>query len=826
MSKHLNTLLLTFVSLVIIAGIGLYTFRTSILEALINDQLHKQDFPLQSLTVEEFSFNALRLHDLAAGNHKELRVDKFLVTWQLSELLAGKSVSVEISGLQVTLDLSGERPPVDAMQPMTSATGKNISIPWLPVLSLKDSAIRLHSAAGDMTVALSGSITQDRPGTQAIHLSAIASGSLGQAKSALSATLDMQGNIQGKVTIADGMLNLPEAKISRFSAEAAFALAAWQPQHIRTELALSGIQLPAQESAKPVSEQAGKNAAALTLRDAAIDHITLKGDIRGLADSWVGELDVDVDGGQLTAGTLNIQKMAVSLPIMLNFGQDTWRIGMRHPGQITLGKIESDYPVRLQNSPGLSISRADLELTKNPKGLILKHDIAVIPADLTLRAQREESAEVEIQIHPGKISLVGKLDVNQEYQGQFTLSEAAFSLPQSHLQLKDISATLHLNDAEIGNAADFAIGRLQHLAPEPLFAALSVSGNIRNTAVDEKPAVYTLNVTGGVPGLRYLQITGKHEPESGNGMLKAEIVPLSFSPGRLQPSALSPLLAQLEDVSGQISADAQFNWSTAGIHSSHGVFDLKNVSLTQEATKISDLNATLNVNNLLSPSSPPRQTITIRSIDPGVPLENLLVSYQIEGTNPPRIALEKAQFSMMHGMVSLEPTVINPAAVHSDMLIHINNIDLGAFFNLIQVDGLAGSGHLDGQIPLMLADNQVTIKNGHLAAKAPGVLHFKSEKASQLLASAGEEMNLLLQAMQDFHYTELSLDLDKPVTHDLVAKLSLLGNNPKVKDGQDFRLNIKLETDIDKILQTINHGYHLSHEILRSSFKLNKVTPR
>ena len=73
--------------------------------------------------------------------------------------------------------------------------------------------------------------------------------------------------------------------------------------------------------------------------------------------------------------------------------------------------------------------------------------------------------------------------------------------------------------------------------------------------------------------------------------------------------------------------------------------------------------------------------------------------------------------------------------------------------------------------------------------------------------------------MQDFQYTELSLDLDKSAAHGLVAKLSLLGNNPEVKDGQVFRLNINLESDIDKILQTINRGYSLSNEILRSTLR-------
>ncbi|TXI19702.1 MAG: dienelactone hydrolase, partial [Nitrosomonas sp.] len=124
-------------------------------------------------------------------------------------------------------------------------------------------------------------------------------------------------------------------------------------------------------------------------------------------------------------------------------------------------------------------------------------------------------------------------------------------------------------------------------------------------------------------------------------------------------------------------------------------------------------------------------------------------------------------------------------------------------------------------IPLIREKNQVAITNGQLAAKAPGMLHFKSEKASQLLASAGEEMDLLLQALQNFHYSELSLHLDKSLTHDLVAKLSLLGNNPDVKDGRAFRLNINLETDIGKILQTINQGYNLSHEILRGSFRVH-----
>ena len=820
MGKRLNSWLLALAGLVIIAGIGLYIFRHSLLETLINDQLRKQGIPVQSISVRDASLNSLLLRDLTLGTDEELHVDRILATWHLRDLLAGKSVSVEMSGLQVTIDLSGERPPLGSLQSMISSTGESVGMPWLPAVSLRDSTIHLHSALDDFTIALSGDIDQGQSGTQAIHFSAVISGPSGQTKGMLAATLDTEGNMQGKITVSEGMLNLPEAKISSFAGEAIFALAAMRLQHIRAEFVLSDINLPGEESVKPVSEQAGKSLAAFTLRDMTIGQITLKGDVHGSPNTWTGKLDLDVDGGQLTAGPLHIQRAFASLPMQINFAQDIWRMGLRNPGQITLGEIDSINSLGLKGPLGFSISQADFEWVKNLQGLAFKHHIVATPTNFTLLAEQEKSPAIEAQIRLGKIALSGRLDSNKKYQGQFAISDATFFLPQSHLQLKNMSATLHLGATETDKTADFAIGQLQHQVSDPFFEALSLSGSIKNRSVDGKVMLYSLNAVGGVPSSRYLRLTGEHAPESGNGMLKVEIAPLSFSPDSLQPGALSSVFAQLEDVSGLVSASAHFKWTKQGIRSSRGILDLQNVSFAHEAAKINSLNAKLNLSNLLSPSSPPQQTITIRRIDLGVPLENLLVSYQIEGADPPRIILEKAHFSMIDGMLSLEPTVINPAAAHSDIVIRVDNINLATFFDLIQIEGLTGTGHLDGNIPITLEDNQVTIRNSHLAARAPGILRFKSGKTSQLLAGTGEEMDLLLQAVQDFHYTELSLKLDKSVTHGLIANLSLLGNNPNVKDGQIFRLNINLESNIDKILDTINQGYSLSNEILRSLFRL------
>lgn len=770
MDKRLNTCLLVLAGLVIIAGAGLYVLRHSLLEAFINIHLHKQGIPVQSISARDVSFKAFLLQDLVAGTEEKLRVDKILVSWNLTDLLAGKPVSIEISGLQLALDLSGKRPLLGSLPPVISSAGEGAgTLSWLSALALRDSTIHLHSTAGDFTMTLSGGIDQDQRGAQKIHFSTIISGPSGQTRGMLAATLDTQGNMQGKITVSEGMLNLPEAKISSFSGEATFAFAAMRP-------------------------------------------------IDGSSDAGTGKLDLQVDGSQLTTGPLNIQRVFVSLPMQINLDQDTWRIALRSPGLIKLGKIDPMNTLSFPDSPGFSISQADFEWVKHLQGWVLKHDILVTPTNFTLLAEQEKSAAIETQIQPGKIALNGTLDADEKYRGQVAIKDATFFLPQSHLQLKHISANLYLGAAKTDKVADFAIGQLQHLAPAPFFEALSFAGSIKKKSVDEKPVVYSLNATGGAPGSRYLKFSGKHTFDS--GMLKVEIAPLSFSPDSLQPAALSPVLAPLEDVSGLVSASAQIQWCKQGISGGRGVVDLQNISFTHEAAKVNGLNATLNLSNLLPLSSRPQQIVTIRNIDPGIPLENLLVSYQIEGTDPPRIALEKAHFSMMDGLLSLEPTVIDPASVRSNLMIRVDSIDLADFFELIQIEGLTGSGHLNGHIPITVEDNQITIRNSHLAAKAPGILHFKSEKAAQLLADAGEEMNLLLQVVQDFHYTELSLTLDKSATHDLIAKLSLLGNNPNVKDGQIFRLNIKLESNIDKILQPIHQGYSLSNEILRGSFRL------
>lgn len=106
------------------------------------------------------------------------------------------------------------------------------------------------------------------------------------------------------------------------------------------------------------------------------------------------------------------------------------------------------------------------------------------------------------------------------------------------------------------------------------------------------------------------------------------------------------------------------------------------------------------------------------------------------------------------------------------------------------------------------------IREGALAAEAPGVIAFRSEAAREALASGGEQVELMLQALEDFHYQVLSLSLDKPAEGDSRVFLKLEGANPEVLDGQPFVLNINLTSNAAPLLAALARGTEISDSLV------------
>ena len=109
----------------------------------------------------------------------------------------------------------------------------------------------------------------------------------------------------------------------------------------------------------------------------------------------------------------------------------------------------------------------------------------------------------------------------------------------------------------------------------------------------------------------------------------------------------------------------------------------------------------------------------------------------------------------------------------------------------------------------------MVVRDGALDALSPGVVAFRSDAARRALASGGEQVDLLLQALEDFHYDVLRMTVDKPANGESRVFLKLEGSNPAVLDGHPFVLNISLTSNVAPLLAALSRGTEISSRLVQ-----------
>ena len=79
-----------------------------------------------------------------------------------------------------------------------------------------------------------------------------------------------------------------------------------------------------------------------------------------------------------------------------------------------------------------------------------------------------------------------------------------------------------------------------------------------------------------------------------------------------------------------------------------------------------------------------------------------------------------------------------------------------------------------------------------------------------------------LQALADFHYEKLILDLTRNLTGDVVLGLHISGRNPSFYDGYPVEFNLSIEGRLDQALKEGLAGYKVPDMIQQ---QLEKISP-
>ena len=306
-----------------------------------------------------------------------------------------------------------------------------------------------------------------------------------------------------------------------------------------------------------------------------------------------------------------------------------------------------------------------------------------------------------------------------------------------------------------------------------------------------------------------LQLKLQAQHSSAKGLsLQAQLAELFLRSGNPLKGSFTAWPALLELNNGRLNANASLSLaSDQQLPTVKLELTGKGLGGIYDRTALEGLDSRINVR--VDPKQLQLELAELRlaQANPGIPLGPLQLSgrYNAALQTPTQGQLELSQVeaALMGGTLQLAPGQWNLAVEPLLFPVQVQGLELEQLFILYPTEGLAGSGTLDGHLPLQISNQGVTIEQGQLAARAPGgQLQFHSERI-RALGRSNPAMQLVTQSLEDFRFTTLSSQVNYNQQGKLALAMRLEGQNPAIEKGRPIHFNINLEEDIPTLLASL-----------------------
>jgi hypothetical protein len=316
---------------------------------------------------------------------------------------------------------------------------------------------------------------------------------------------------------------------------------------------------------------------------------------------------------------------------------------------------------------------------------------------------------------------------------------------------------------------------------------------------------------------------GVHDVAAGRGEARVRMKPLDFTADGLQPATLSPLLGEsVEAASGSIEARGAVAWEGEAVRSDLDVA-LRDLSVSSVEGGVEHLNAAIRVSGPWPPSTPAGQLVSMARVDFGLELTNGLITFQLGPDGV--LDLASAEWSLAGGTIRTSGKT-DLGAETQELVLELADIDLSQLLALADIDGLTGSGTLHGRVPVVRRGATLEIRNGKLsAAEAGGWIRYRADAGFAGVASQGQGFNVVLAALENFHYDGLEATLDGDTSGPVNVSIHLAGANPDYLAGHPIEFNLNIESRLVDLLQKATAVYRIPAEIERKLQEMSEESP-
>ncbi|MFO1241767.1 MAG: YdbH domain-containing protein [Rickettsiales bacterium] len=127
------------------------------------------------------------------------------------------------------------------------------------------------------------------------------------------------------------------------------------------------------------------------------------------------------------------------------------------------------------------------------------------------------------------------------------------------------------------------------------------------------------------------------------------------------------------------------------------------------------------------------------------------------------------------------------------------NLSLDSLADMASDGKVKATGVISGTLPLTYyPDGKITLQEGAAQAKENGTIIVSPEA---IPGGDRKELEIVRTALQNFHYTSLSLQVLSGAGNTSTIHLKVEGNNPNAFNGKPVKLNVNLSGDILPMIQ-------------------------
>jgi hypothetical protein len=322
-----------------------------------------------------------------------------------------------------------------------------------------------------------------------------------------------------------------------------------------------------------------------------------------------------------------------------------------------------------------------------------------------------------------------------------------------------------------------------------------------------------------------------HSPQ-GEGILQADLEyrPGSTGGGRATLKSVGPLVMSASSnlllllpstkkmpftlTSGAVGLDLQLRWSKQNNADVRGSLSLDNGEAMMGNAPLTGITLRQHLRFLPVLESMEPGTVEIERLGGPVALEHLRLATAVHRSDSgplPSLVLARASGELFGGRITAEQCVYDLNQPLHSCRLHVANVDVAKIVALQNAKGLEANGTVEGQLPLKLSREGISIDEGELhSINQGGIIRYQPSGGT--FAKSGLTA-YALKALEEFRYEQFSARISYQPEGTLIAQLWLVGQSPRLETQRPVHLNIHTEQNLLSLLKSIRYSQGLSSEL-------------